>query len=94
MRLRWTRLAASHLESAREYIAQDDPVAADDIVEQIPSAVERLERHPDMGRKGRVAGTRELVISGTPFIAAYRVRRDSVQVLAVLHGARRWPDRL
>ena len=44
------------------------------------------------GREGRVAGTRELVIRGTPFIVAYRVVRNEVHVLAVMHAARKWPD--
>ena len=94
MKLRWTRLASSDLESAHDYVAQDNPAAADDLIEQIVSAVELLQRQWQMGRKGRVPGTRELVITGTPFVVAYRVRRDQVEILAILHGARRWPDRL
>lgn len=94
MTLRWTRLAASHLESAFDFIAQDNARAAGAVVDRILSAVEALERHPEMGRSGRVPRTRELVITRTPFIVAYRVRKDRIEVLAVLHGARRWPERL
>jgi toxin ParE1/3/4 len=39
-----------------------------------------------------VAGTRELPVSGTPFTVAYRVARREVEILAVLHAARKWPD--
>jgi toxin ParE1/3/4 len=91
--LRWTRLAASHLESAFEYLAQDNADAAGAAVDRILSAVEVLGRHPQMGRSGRVPRTRELVITGTPFVVAYRVRKDRIEILAVLHGARQWPDR-
>jgi toxin ParE1/3/4 len=45
-----------------------------------------------MGRPGRVKGTRELVIVGTPYIVAYRIKGDAVQVLRVLHGAQKWPQ--
>ena len=93
MKLQWTPLASNHLESAYEYLAQESARAADTSIERILSAVEALEHHPRMGRKGRVSGTRELVITGTPFVIAYRLRRDQVEILAVLHGARRWPDR-
>ncbi|MDO8834223.1 MAG: type II toxin-antitoxin system RelE/ParE family toxin [Vicinamibacterales bacterium] len=93
MTLRWTRLAVSHLDSAFESLAQDNPDAAGAVADRILSAVEALERHPEMGRSGRVPRTRELVVTGTPFIAAYRVRKDRVEILAVLHGARRWPAR-
>ena len=93
MTLRWTRLAASHLESAFDFIAQDTVRAAGAVGDRILSAVEALGRHPELGRSGRVPRTRELVITGTPFIVAYRVRKDHIEVLAVLHGARRWPER-
>jgi toxin ParE1/3/4 len=46
-----------------------------------------------MGRLGRVPGTRELVIPETPFILPYRIQRDSIEILAVIHGARKWDDR-
>ena len=93
MTLRWTRLAARHLESAFEYVAQDNAAAAGAVVDRILSAIEALERHRQMGRSGRVPRTRELVITGTPFVVAYRVRQDRIEILAVLHGARRWPER-
>ena len=93
MTLRWTRLAARDLEAAFEYLALDSADAAGAVVDRILSAIEALERHPEMGRDGRVPRTRELVITGTPFIVAYRVRKDRIEILAVLHGARRWPER-
>ena len=94
MKRRWTPLAGRHLESAYEFLAQDTPTAADKAIEPILSAVELLEQRPEMGRKGRVHGTKELVITGTPFVVAYRLRREYVEILALLHGARRWPNRL
>ncbi len=53
-----------------------------------------LAQHPLMGREGRLAGTRELVIVGSPFIAVYRVKKTRIEILRVLHGARRWPREL
>lgn len=91
MKIRWTDGAVEDLQSAYEYIASDNEKAAAETVDRIVSAVERLEQFPQMGRTGRVAGTRELVVTGTPFIVAYRSKRDTVQVLAVLHAARKWP---
>jgi len=44
------------------------------------------------GREGRVAGTRELVIRGTPFIVGYRIEKKEVWILAVMHAARKWPE--
>jgi toxin ParE1/3/4 len=58
---------------------------------RVKEAVEYLIDHPNMGRPGRLVGTRELVISGTPFIAVYWVRGAAIQVLRVLHHAQRWP---
>jgi toxin ParE1/3/4 len=82
------------LADIRERIAEDNPAAAIRIIERIRAAVERLGAFPAIGRPGRVAGTRELVVSGTPYIVPYRVRGERVQIITVLHSAQRWPDRL
>lgn len=77
-----------------EYIAQDNPAAAHAVREAILRQVGRLAEHPRIGRPGRIEGTRELVISGTPYIVAYRVAGQNVTILRVLHGAQQWPKRL
>ena len=81
------------LEDISERIAEDNPAAAARLVDRIRSAAERLAVTPAIGRPGRVAGTRELIISGTPYIVPYRVTGDVVQVITVLHSAQQWPDR-
>jgi toxin ParE1/3/4 len=88
----WTRLAIQHLREAYEYVARDCPEAAEKMVERVFTAVEALERYPNMGRQGRLQGSRELVIAGTPFVVIYRPGRKTVQILAVFHSARKWPD--
>jgi toxin ParE1/3/4 len=50
-----------------------------------------LSAHPRIGRVGRVDGTREWPLLGTPFIVVYREPGQSVDVLRILHGARQWP---
>jgi len=92
-RLEYSRRYFWRLEDIRERIAADNPAAAARMVERIRSAVERLVASPAVGRLGRVADTRELIISGTPYIVPYRVRGDVVQIITVLHSAQRWPDR-
>ena len=90
MRLTWSPLALGQLSEIRQYVAQDKPLAAERLAARIAAAVSGLERHPKLGRVGRVAGTRELAITGTPFIAAYAIFDDHIQILAVVHGARQW----
>jgi toxin ParE1/3/4 len=55
--------------------------------------VERLREFPALGRPGRVAGTRELVIPGTPYIVPYRVTGEGIHVLTLMHSSQRWPER-
>lgn len=90
---RWLRRALRDLEDAYSYVAADNPAAARRLVAQIEKGVLQLARHPNLGRAGRVPGTRELVIAGTPFLAIYRVEADRTVILTVLHGARKWPRR-
>jgi toxin ParE1/3/4 len=92
MRVRWFHRAVSDLEELRTFIEQDNPPAAIEQVIKIVDAVEgTLADHPQAGRPGRLHGTREIVVSGTPYLVAYRVRAGTVEVLRVLHSSRRWP---
>ena len=93
MRILLTDPAIQDLDSIEAYVAEDNPEAAVQSVLRVLEAVEGLAEHPNIGRPGRISGTRELVVSKTPYIAVYRVRTNTVWVLRVLHGARRWPDR-
>lgn len=95
MTIIWSPEAIGDLARLRLYIAQDNPEAARRVVRHIVDTVEALlPGNPHVGRSGRVPGTRELVISKTPFIVPYRVVDGAVQILRVYHGARRWPERL
>jgi toxin ParE1/3/4 len=94
LQIRWTEKANRNLDDVEAYIAQDNSEAAIRMVLKIIRAVEQLLDRPAHGRPGRVHGTRELVIGGTPFIVPYRVRGKVLEILAVLHGARKWPNRL
>jgi toxin ParE1/3/4 len=77
----------------RAYIEKDNPSAAQRIALHIIHNVEiLLPASPEMGRPGRVPGTRELVIPRTPLIVPYRLHDNTIQILRVLHGARRWPE--
>ena len=94
MKLRWTRLAIADLDRVYDYVAENDPSAASRLIDRIDQTLQVLKQHPGAGRIGRVQGTRELVITGSPFVVPYRVRGNAIQIPAVIHGARKWPDSL
>ena len=73
---------------------QDDPLAAQRVVARIKYSVSILSEQPGIGRPGRVPNTRELVVDRTAFVLPYRVRDNRIEILQVLHAARRWPKRL
>ena len=86
--------AEHHLRAAYRYWSREKSEAAADIMlERILSTVELLEHNPEIGRPGRLATSRELVLNPLPFVLAYRVRRDKIEIIALLHGARKWPER-
>ena len=74
------------------YIAEDNPKTARRFVAEIFRQTDLLAEHPEMGRAGRIPGTRELVITGYPYIIPYRIRRNVVEILRIFHTARRWPE--
>lgn len=93
MRVSWLRTALRNLNAEAEYIALDDPRAAQLVVGRVLKAVSMLAEQPGLGRPGRVPGTRELVVKKTRYVVPYRVRGDVVEVLRVFHTSRRLPER-
>jgi len=94
MKLVWQPQALDDLKNIQRYIAMDNPTAANRIVKAIASSVHnQLTEFPESGRIGRVEGTRELLVTKTPFIVPYRIKGTVIDVLGVYHTARRWPER-
>ena len=95
MNIEWSEEALIDLVSIQAFIAKENPSAAKKMVLAILASIEiNLPDNPHIGRPGRVNGTRELVITHTPYIVPYRVKASTIQVLRVYHGARRWPDQM
>lgn len=92
MRIRWTEPAARDFTHICDYTEEHGgPAAARRVALQIYEAIGRLAQFPRIGRRGRKPDTRELVFTGLPFLAVYRVREDAVEIHRILHGAQKWP---
>jgi toxin ParE1/3/4 len=90
--IEWTERAVRQLEQARDHISlSNSEEVADRITSHIVTRVEQLASFPMSGRRGRAAGTRELVISNTPFTVAYTLEHERIVILALYHGAQKWP---
>jgi len=74
----------------QQYIASENPVAANKVAERIWQSVQHLIRNPHAGRDGHVAGTREWLISDTPYVVVYRIRSNEVEILRLWHGRKNW----
>jgi addiction module RelE/StbE family toxin len=94
MKVIWTAKARAELDKIADYLAPFSASAALAVVRRLRTAGNRLGEHPHTGRTGRVDESRELVVTGTPYILPYRVRDGRVEILAVLHTSRQWPDQL
>lgn len=92
--IEWSELAHADRNAIFDYIEADSPRAAIAVDSRIRRRVAALAQFPDLGRLGRIEGTRELVIHRTPYIAAYRIVGNMVRILRVLHGAQTWPDQM
>jgi toxin ParE1/3/4 len=88
----WLDEAVADLRAIGEYIARDNAEAAYRVMRRIKAAADTLADSPEMGRPGRVEGTRELVISDLPYILPYQITDDAIRILAVMHTSRKWPD--
>lgn len=92
MQVKWLRRTLHNLEEEAAHIARDNPQAAAALVSQADESTRLLSRRPDMGRPGRVPGTRELVLPHFPYIIPYRVREQRVEILRMFHASRKWPQ--
>jgi toxin ParE1/3/4 len=90
----WSRRAIRHLIHLRKHIEKDSEQNAMLVASRILRSVALLETHPEIGRPGRVVGTRELVVPDTPYLIPYRVRQGRLELIAVFHGWRKWPGQL
>ena len=90
MRIDWLAAAARNRASQITYLAERNPRAALALGDSVEAAVRRLADYPYSGRPGRIAGTRELVVSGTPYVIAYRIEAQAILILRLLHGAQEW----
>ena len=94
MKVVWTPRAIGHLVRLRRHIEKDSEGNAAVVASRIVKAIDLLQSYPEIGRPGRVAGTRELVVPDTPYIIPYRVRQERLELIAVFHGRQQWPARL
>ena len=89
--MRWTESAAKDLRGITRYIRKDNPAAARAVAKATLDAADSLSLFPFKGRDGKIAGTRELVVSGLPYIIVYKMTSTAIQILHIYHGARNWP---
>lgn len=82
------------LEQTGDFIAADNPAEGDRVMMRLQAAAKNLRTHPAIGRTGRISGTRELVLADLPYIIAYRVTGQDVQILSILHASQRWPEEI
>jgi len=91
MRIRWTPAAADDLEHIKDYLIEHYPHLARSTVLELYEAIRSLKTLPQRGRPGREPGTHELVFSRLPYIAVYRIKEQTVEVLHIYHAAQNRP---
>ncbi len=94
MTIVWSRRAIRDLTSLRTRIAKDSEENAAAVATRILQVVELLQLQPRLGRLGRLPGTRELVVTGTPYVIPYSIRDGGLVLVAIFHGRQRWPTTL
>jgi len=92
MEVVWLKEAIQDLKEIGQFIAEDDPAAAYRVLTKIHTSGNSLQHNPNLGRTGRVAKTRELIVPGLPYILPYYMKDKQIRILAVMHASRKWPD--
>jgi toxin ParE1/3/4 len=87
--IKWTEPALGYLNAIADYIANDNPEAANRLVRQVYESVDLLERFPELGRRVpemRESGYREMIVR--PCRIVYRIDGETVVVIFVIRGER------
>jgi plasmid stabilization system protein ParE len=93
MELLWSPTALEHLRRIYDRIVPDNPVTALAVQDAIDHTARLLQDNPRLGRRGRVAGTREMVVPAYPtYILVYEIAGGHIHMLAVMHGKQQWPE--
>jgi addiction module RelE/StbE family toxin len=91
MRIRWTPAAARDLQQISDYLKDHHPQYREPTLRKMYASVQSLKERPQRGRAGREEGTRELLFPPLPYIAVYRVKEQTIEVLRTYHGAQARP---
>jgi len=91
MYIRWTPAAADNFEHIKNYLSERHPQFVQSTVLAVYEAIRSLKTYPQRGRPGREEGTRELVLSRLPYIVAYRIKEETIEILYIHHGAQNRP---
>ncbi|MCF7996477.1 MAG: type II toxin-antitoxin system RelE/ParE family toxin [Chromatiaceae bacterium] len=86
--IRWTEEAVKWLQNIYDYISEDDPIAAQNVIEGIYEKTQILERFPEIGYKYRDEpdGHVRIILYGH-YRIAYLIKQDAVEILGVFHGS-------
>ena len=88
--LRWEAEARRQYRDSLTYIAAQNAAAAEGLALEIAHKLDLLTQFAELGRKGRVARTRELVVHPN-YIVIYAVRRNTIDVIRFLHARQAYP---
>ncbi|MEX2201254.1 MAG: type II toxin-antitoxin system RelE/ParE family toxin [Dongiaceae bacterium] len=91
MKIVWSARASADLDDIESYLETRNLDAAIATIDRLIDVIELLRQFPDLGRIGHLPGTRELVVTGTAYFIVYRVRRDEIDIVAVMHAMREFP---
>ncbi|MFT5132587.1 MAG: toxin ParE1/3/4 [Gammaproteobacteria bacterium] len=92
MEIQISQEAEQDLIEIFDYILQDKPSAAENILDIVYKEIHYLSDHPFLGRPGRVPNTRELIMAVIPFVVPCQVSGKTLEILHVYHTARKWPE--
>jgi toxin ParE1/3/4 len=91
MRIRWTPAAAADLQRISDYLKEHHSHYRQPTMRKLYEDIGSLKQWPQRGRIGREDGTRELLFPPTPYVAVYRVREQTIEVMRIYHAAQDRP---
>jgi toxin ParE1/3/4 len=91
-RIELSRAALADFDAVYDYIARDNPRAAEQVLRSLDQSIQLLTEQPKLGKVYRHRRLRLRLLVHGDYLVFYRDRPGIIEIIRIIHGRRNIPD--